>query len=126
MFKRILFLGVKEISFVLFFSTTHFSPVTSKHKGANCSPIKRALTAGLPSGLFKYRIYSRISREILDKTLSIRLIRGSQFFCCCSKRVIINYLSFLRSLSKFKKKYNFEFWTIFGTYFFNSAYTWID
>jgi hypothetical protein len=45
-----------------------------------------------------------------------------------SKRFIIIYLSALfwaYSIS-LKKTFNFEFWTIFGTYFFNSTYTRVD
>jgi hypothetical protein len=77
-----------------------------------------------------YRIYLRISQEILDKIwpkfCQFDLYAGHTFFV--QKGSFINYLSDLRFkyLGSLKTTYNFEFWTIFETYFFNSTYTRID
>jgi hypothetical protein len=57
-----------------------------------------------------YRIYSRISREILDKiwakNLSIRLIRGLHFFLA-QKMFSIAYWSVLSLFSKFEEDLKF-------------------
>ncbi len=92
-------------------------------RNSNLNISKFVLSPGI------YRIYSRISREILDKIwqifLQFDLYAGQKIGS--GKHAFIHYLCVLRPSKPLKKENKkMKFWSFFSTYFSNSTYTRVD